>query len=313
MSFLPFWLISRSIFGFISKGFSFSGWWRKYEALPFVQSFRLLIEAQILRAGPSLMFIVDMRCSSLSSISACPSISCDRNWDARSSQPDKWFHKWRIIWNNIVNVRRNIKLSLLYYWPWRDEMNWHTSCTLQSAGLPDRKWFSSTGSPPGAASSSWGPQWVGLGHEKVELGESDMKSSSSSPSQLEMSSERLDSERHCERGKDVYKYIYSVVIYLNIYIYLKIYLLFGWLPYLLCSSKLQRLFVIENLLFLQLRNGKLVSHNSHSANKRMFNIIIICIKKYQLCFLLLYLAYLHLDVYLCNICLQQANVCKFSL
>ncbi|KAG7215420.1 hypothetical protein INR49_006520 [Caranx melampygus] len=44
-------------------------------------------EFRILRAGPSLMFMVDMRCSSFSSSSACPSISCDRNWEASSSQP----------------------------------------------------------------------------------------------------------------------------------------------------------------------------------------------------------------------------------
>lgn len=57
------------------------------------QSLRLLMWAQILRAGPSLMFMVDMRCSSFSSRRACPSISCDRNWEASSSQPaeeDKW-------------------------------------------------------------------------------------------------------------------------------------------------------------------------------------------------------------------------------
>lgn len=40
---------------------------------------RLLMEAQILSAGPSLMFMVEMRWSSRSSRSACPSISCDRN------------------------------------------------------------------------------------------------------------------------------------------------------------------------------------------------------------------------------------------
>lgn len=34
-----------------------------------------------------MMFMVDMRCSSFSSSSACPSISCDRNWEASSSQP----------------------------------------------------------------------------------------------------------------------------------------------------------------------------------------------------------------------------------
>lgn len=48
---------------------------------------RLLMEAQILSAGPSLMFMVEMRWSSRSSRSACPSISCDRNWAASSSQP----------------------------------------------------------------------------------------------------------------------------------------------------------------------------------------------------------------------------------
>lgn len=42
-----------------------------------------------MRAGPSLMFMVDMRCSSFSSSSACPSISCDRNWEARSSHPER--------------------------------------------------------------------------------------------------------------------------------------------------------------------------------------------------------------------------------
>lgn len=51
------------------------------------QSFRLLMWAQILSAGPSLMFMVDMRCSSFRSSRACPSISCDRNWVAKSSQP----------------------------------------------------------------------------------------------------------------------------------------------------------------------------------------------------------------------------------
>lgn len=50
---------------------------------------RLLIEAQILRAGPSLIFIVEIRCSSRRSIRACPSISCDRNWAANSSQPEQ--------------------------------------------------------------------------------------------------------------------------------------------------------------------------------------------------------------------------------
>lgn len=53
------------------------------------QSLRLLMWAQILRAGPSLMFMVDMRCSSFSSSRACPSISCDRNWEASSSQPTR--------------------------------------------------------------------------------------------------------------------------------------------------------------------------------------------------------------------------------
>lgn len=53
------------------------------------QSLRLLMWAQILRAGPSLMFMVDMRCSSFSSSRAWPSISCDRNWEASSSQPAK--------------------------------------------------------------------------------------------------------------------------------------------------------------------------------------------------------------------------------
>ena len=51
------------------------------------QSLRLLMWAQILSAGPSLMFMVDMRCSSFSSSRAWPSISCDRNWEAISSQP----------------------------------------------------------------------------------------------------------------------------------------------------------------------------------------------------------------------------------
>ena len=53
------------------------------------QSLRLLMWAQILRAGPNLMFIVDIRCSSFSKSKACPSISCDRNWEASSSQPEK--------------------------------------------------------------------------------------------------------------------------------------------------------------------------------------------------------------------------------
>lgn len=44
--------------------------------------------AQILRAGPSLMFMVDMRCSSFSRSRACPSISWERNWEASSSQPE---------------------------------------------------------------------------------------------------------------------------------------------------------------------------------------------------------------------------------
>lgn len=50
---------------------------------------RLLMEAQILRAGPSLMFMVEMRWSSRKSSSACPSISWDWNWAASSSQPDR--------------------------------------------------------------------------------------------------------------------------------------------------------------------------------------------------------------------------------
>lgn len=54
---------------------------------PSHHSRRLLIEAQIFRAGPSLMFMVEIRWSSLSSNRACPSISCDRNWVASSSQP----------------------------------------------------------------------------------------------------------------------------------------------------------------------------------------------------------------------------------
>lgn len=47
------------------------------------------MEAQILRAGPSLMFMVEMRWSSRSSRRAWPSISCDRNWAANSSQPEQ--------------------------------------------------------------------------------------------------------------------------------------------------------------------------------------------------------------------------------
>lgn len=51
------------------------------------QSLRLLMWAQILSAGPSLMFMVDMRCSSFSSSRACPSISWQRNSSAISRQP----------------------------------------------------------------------------------------------------------------------------------------------------------------------------------------------------------------------------------
>lgn len=49
----------------------------------------VLMEAQILSAGPSLMFMVEMRWSSRSSSRAWPSISWERNWAASSSQPEQ--------------------------------------------------------------------------------------------------------------------------------------------------------------------------------------------------------------------------------
>lgn len=49
--------------------------------------FRELMWAQILSAGPSLMFMLVMRWSSVSSSRACPSISCSRKASATSLQP----------------------------------------------------------------------------------------------------------------------------------------------------------------------------------------------------------------------------------
>lgn len=51
------------------------------------ESLSMLIWAKILRAGPSLMFMVPMRWSSFSSSRACPSISWERNSSAISRQP----------------------------------------------------------------------------------------------------------------------------------------------------------------------------------------------------------------------------------
>lgn len=112
--------------------------------------------AQIFRAGPSLMFMVDMRCSSFSSSRACPSISCDRKWGACSSQPCS------------------------------EEINCDTSSTPHWAGLARRQLGSEV-----SVGSGGGGWW----QEAEEAGERDMGSSSSS-SPLDSSSEWLDSEWH---------------------------------------------------------------------------------------------------------------------
>lgn len=57
--------------------------------------FSALMWAQILRAGPSLMFMLVMRWSSVSSSSAWPSISCTRNASATSLQPEHKQHRGR--------------------------------------------------------------------------------------------------------------------------------------------------------------------------------------------------------------------------
>lgn len=102
------------------------------------------------------MFMVDMRCSSFSSSRACPSISCDRNWEASSSQPCS------------------------------EEINCDTSSTLHWPGLVGRQL---------GAELSVGSGGGGWWQEAEEAGERDMGSSSSS-SPLDSSSEWLDSERH---------------------------------------------------------------------------------------------------------------------
>lgn len=147
--------------------------------------------AQILRAGPSLMFMVDMRCSSFSSSSACPSISCDRNWEASSSQPAR---KRRGRNENMCNS------DICFQWdsqcqcvavqtvpPCSEEINWDTSSTLHWAGMAGRQ----LGAEP-----SVGRGGAGWWQEAEDAGERDMGSSSSS-STLDSSSEWLDSERHC--------------------------------------------------------------------------------------------------------------------
>lgn len=93
---------------------------------------RLLMEAQILRAGPSLIFMVDMRWSSRRSSRACPSISCERNCAASSSQPEHNKKTQRhdqhrgqqgmtVLLNDIKRSTNNIHLM----WPptlkWRDK------------------------------------------------------------------------------------------------------------------------------------------------------------------------------------------------
>ena len=51
---------------------------------------RVLMRAQILRAGPSLMLMAVIRWSSFSSSRACPSISCCRNSSAYSPHPGRF-------------------------------------------------------------------------------------------------------------------------------------------------------------------------------------------------------------------------------
>lgn len=154
---------------------------------------RVLMEAQILRAGPSLMFIVDMRWSSRRSSRACPSISCDRNWAASSSQPED--NKTRIQDTGTLHKYKMTSRQTADHQPWSDEMNLQTSSTLHWAGVDERKLAPSGGRLPGAELSDRGALCSALEHECEELGESEGESSS-----LDTSSERLDSEWHCMKA-----------------------------------------------------------------------------------------------------------------
>lgn len=156
---------------------------------------RLLIEAQILRAGPSLIFMVEIRCSSRRRSRACPSISCDRNWAASSSQPE---HSRKDKTTRSAGRRRGAKIIWNGVWcgrrPWSEETNLQTSSTLHWAGVAERKLAPSSG----AEQSDWGALCSALEQEREEEDgdrEGESSSSSSSPS-LDMSSERLDSELH---------------------------------------------------------------------------------------------------------------------
>lgn len=65
------------------------------------------MEAQILRAGPNLIFMVEIRWSSRRSSNACPSISCDRKWAASSSQPGQKQRnrKIQLTWLELTNTK----------------------------------------------------------------------------------------------------------------------------------------------------------------------------------------------------------------
>lgn len=85
---------------------------------------RVLMEAQILRAGPSLIFMVEMRCSSRRSSRACPSISCDKNWAASSSQPEQKDRKVDVIQKEKTRTRATTRLPSHSWTPtlkWWDE------------------------------------------------------------------------------------------------------------------------------------------------------------------------------------------------
>lgn len=152
------------------------------------------MEAQILSAGPSLIFMVEIRWSSRKSSRACPSISCDRKWAASSSQPE---HREVQSACKTTKVAYDLKINCdPARLPWSEEINLQTSSTLHWEGVADRKLAPSSGRLPGAELSDCGALWSArLEQEWEELGDSDGDSSSSSPS-LEASSERLDSEWH---------------------------------------------------------------------------------------------------------------------
>lgn len=159
------------------------------------------MEAQILRAGPSLIFMVEMRWSSRRSMRACPSISCDRNWAASSSQPEherktRWYdqHKQKVY----ITFTKGLQAIFLIteHQPWSEEMNLQTSSTLHWPGVAERKLAPSSGRLPGAELSDCGALWSAREQECEEVGESEGESSSSSSPSLDTSSERLDSEWH---------------------------------------------------------------------------------------------------------------------